>query len=254
MLRHHICITIEPINTIEKRIKRVVKTHNSLVFNNVQKVKCVKKLLYIIANSKAEEQSSSRTVSRNLVNAILEKIEDVELEELNLYEEHIPQLKGCYFESRSAIVNSEARSKLTSEEQKEIAKIEQLCDQFKASDIYVLAAPMWSLSFPAPVKEYIDCIIQAGKTIAFENNKPYGLMDDKPRVFIYVQSSGANVPWLLKPALSKGLNYVHDIMKFIGINTFYELLVDGTGTTEGERQDAIETATGKIPQLVEKFL
>jgi FMN-dependent NADH-azoreductase len=213
----------------------------------------MKKLLYIIANSKAEEQSSSRTVSRRLVNAILGKVPDVELEELNLYEEHIPQLKGCYFESRSAIVSSEARNKLTAEEQKEVAKVEHLCDQFKAADIYVLAAPMWSLSFPAPVKEYLDCIIQAGKTISFEDNKPHGLMDDKQRIFIYVQSSGAKIPWILKPALSKGLNYVHEIMKFIGINTFDELLVDGTGTTEEERQNAIKAATDEIPQLVEKL-
>ncbi len=213
----------------------------------------MKKLLYIIANSKAEEQSSSRTVSRRLVNAILKKVPDVELEELNLYEEHIPQLKGCYFESRSAIVSSQARNKLSAEEQKEVAKVEYLCDRFKEADIYVLAAPMWSLSFPAPVKEYLDCIIQAGKTIAFENNKPHGLMDDKQRIFVYVQSSGANIPWLLKPALSKGLNYVHEIMKFIGINTFDELLVDGTGATEEERQNAIKTATDKIPHLVEKL-
>ncbi len=213
----------------------------------------MKKLLYIIANSKAEEQSSSRTVSRRLVNAILEKVPDVELEELNLYEEHIPQLKGCYFESRSAIVSSQSRNKLSAEEQKEVAKVEYLCDQFKEADIYVLAAPMWSLSFPAPVKEYLDCIIQAGKTIAFENNKPHGLMDDKQRIFVYVQSSGAKIPWLLKPALSKGLNYVHDIMKFIGINTFDELLVDGTGATEEERQNAIKTAADKIPHLVEKL-
>ena len=214
----------------------------------------MKKLLYIIANSKAEEQSSSRTVSRALVNTILEKVPNVELEELNLYEEHIPQLKGCYFQSRSTIVSSEARNKLTAEEQKEVAKVEDLCDQFKAADIYVLAAPMWSLSFPAPVKEYLDCIIQSGKTITFEGNKPHGLMNDKKRVFIYVQSSGGNIPWILKSALSKGLNYVEDIMKFIGISTFDELLVDGTGTTEEERQNAIKTATDKIPHLVEKLL
>jgi len=213
----------------------------------------MKKLLYIIGNSKSEELSSSRTVSRRLINAILQKVPDVQLEELNLYEEHIPQLKGCYFESRSAVVSSEVRNKLSVEEQNEVAVIEHLCDQFREPDIYILASPMWSLSFPAPVKEYLDCIIQSGKTIAFDNNKPHGLMNDKHRVFIYVQSSGANIPWILKPALSKGLNYVHDIIKFIGINAFDELLVDGTGTTEEERQSAIQTATDKIPQLVEKL-
>jgi len=213
----------------------------------------MKKLLYIIANSKDEGQSSSRTVSRTLVNTILQKVSDAQLEEVNLYQEHVPQLKGCYFESRSTIVSAEARNKLSPEEQNEVAKIEQLCDQFRAADIYVLAAPMWSLSFPAVVKEYMDCIIQAGKTIAFENNRPHGLLDDKDRTFIYVQSSGGSIPGLLKPALAKGLNYVHVIMKFIGISTFEELLVDGTGTTEEERQNAMKEATDKIPQMVEKL-
>lgn len=213
----------------------------------------MKKMLYIIANSKSEVMSSSRTVSRKLVQAIKEKIPDVELQELNLYDDHIPQLKGCYFEGRSAIVSAAARSKLSAEEQKEVARIEQLCDQFTATDIYVLAAPMWSLSFPAVVKEYLDCIIQAGKTISFEEGKPHGLMDDKHRVFIYVQSSGANIPWVLKPVLSKGLNYVGDIMKFIGIEVFDELLVDNTGETEEERQSAIIKTIDMIPELVKKL-
>ena len=30
---------------------------------------------------------------------------------------------------------------------------------------------MWSLSFPAPLKEYIDCIMQDEKTIKFEGKK-----------------------------------------------------------------------------------
>lgn len=42
-------------------------------------------------------------------------------------------------------------------------------------------------------------------------------------------------------------------MKFIGIDTFDELLVDGTGVTEEKRQSTIKTATDKIPQLVEKL-
>lgn len=213
----------------------------------------MKKLLYITVNSKSEAMSASKTVGRKLVNSILEKHPDMFLEELDLYKQHIPQLKASYFESRSALVNSEALSKLTNEEQEEVKKINLLCDQFREADVYVLAAPMWSLSFPAPLLEYIDCIVQTNKTIAFENQKPYGLLDDKERTFIYVQSSGANIPWIIKPALNKGLNYVHDIMKFMGISKFEEVLVDGTGTTELERQEAIEKATAKIDILVDQI-
>ncbi len=213
----------------------------------------MKKLLYITVNSKDEAQSSCKTVGRRVVNAIIQKYSEVQLEELDLYKEHIPQLKGCYFESRSAIVNAEAKGKLSVEEQNEVDTIIRLCDQFRDADIYVLAAPMWSLSFPASLKEYIDCVIQSGKTIEFVDNKPHGMLGNKHRVFIYVQSSGGNIPWIIRPALNKGLNYVRDIMKFIGIETFEELLVDGTGTTEKERQQAIEKATDRIGGLITKL-
>ena len=128
-----------------------------------------------------------------------------------------------------------------------------MCDQFREADIYVLAAPMWSLSFPAPLKEYIDCVVQVGKTMAFENEKPYGLLDDKDRTFIYVQSSGGNIPWIIRPVLNKGVNYVHDIMKFIGIGKFEELLVDGTGISELDRLEAIGKAADKIDAIVDQL-
>lgn len=118
---------------------------------------------------------------------------------------------------------------------------------------YVLAAPMWSLPFPGVVKDYTDCILQADKTIKFVNNKPEGLMNDQPRTFIYVQSSGANIPWIIRPALNKGLNYVQDIMKFIGISKFEELLADGTGTTEEERQQSIKDAEMRIGAIIEQI-
>lgn len=208
------------------------------------------KLLYISANPKPENLSASKTVARQLVNRISEKYTEIEFEELNLYEDHIPQIKHSYFAGRSAIISDEERKRLPENEQREVERIAALCDQFCSADVYVLAAPMWSLSFPAPVKEYIDCVIQAGKTIEFVDDKPQGLLQSHARLFIYVQSSGAHIPWILRPALNKGLNYVHDVMRFVGISRFEELLVDGTGTTDEERVSAIERAIEKIDDIV----
>ncbi len=211
----------------------------------------MKKLLYISANPKPENLSSSKTVARKLVNRIRDEYQEIEFEEVDLYTDHIPQLKHSYFAGRSAIINESERKRLSEEDQKEVERIVALCDQFCSADVYVLAAPMWSLSYPAPVKEYIDCVVQAGKTIEFDDNdKPHGLLDNEERLFIYVQSSGAHIPWIIRPALNKGLNYVHDVMRFIGISRFEELLVDGTGTTEAERQEAIERAIKKIDDII----
>jgi len=213
----------------------------------------MKKLLYIVANSKPEQISSSKTVGRALVNSIMEKYKDFSLEELDLYKEYIPRQKFSYFSSRSTLVNTDALLKLTVQEQNDVQQMSKLCDQFVTASVYVVASPMWSLSFPAVLKDYIDCIIQAEKTITFNNNKPKGLLNDRPRTFIFVQSSGADIPWLMKPILDKGLNYVEDIVKFIGISKFDELLVDGTGTTETEKFEAIEKAKSKIDTIIDQI-
>jgi FMN-dependent NADH-azoreductase len=213
------------------------------------------KFLYITVNSKPEIMSSSKTVGRAFVNRFIERYPDFIVEELDLYKEHIPRLEYQYFESRNCIVNKEAAVNLPEKEQKEVQKITELCDQFISADVYVIAAPMWSLSFPAPLKEYVDCIVQSKKTIFFpeKGDKPQGLLNDRPRSVIYIQSSGANIPWMVRPILNKGLDYIEDIMKSMGISNFEKLLVDGTGTTEEERQAAIEKAKEKIDGIIQKI-
>ncbi|MBM6839528.1 NAD(P)H-dependent oxidoreductase, partial [Clostridium saudiense] len=118
-----------------------------------------KKLLYISVNSKPEELSSCKTVAREFINRFLDKYPNFEVEEVDLYKDHIPRLEYQYFESRNCIINEQAAKKLPEKEQKEVRRIRELCDQFISADMYVIAAPMWSISFPAPLKEYIDCIV-----------------------------------------------------------------------------------------------
>lgn len=210
-----------------------------------------KKLLYISVNSKPEELSSSKTVAREFINRFLEKNNDFQIEEVDLFKDHIPRLEYQYYESRNCVISEEAAEKLSHKERKEVQRIKDLCDQFISADMYVIAAPMWSLSFPAPLKEYIDCIVQTEKTITFkESKKPKGLLNDKYRALVYIQSSGGNIPWIADAFMDKGENYIASIMKTIGIHTVKELKVDSTGTTEEERITAINKANGEIESLL----
>ena len=210
----------------------------------------MKKLLYITVNSKPEELSSSKTVGRAFVSRFLEEHNDFKLEEIDLYDVNIPRLQYRYFEKRNTLINEDARNDLNEKDKKDVEKIISLCDQFRSADVYVIAAPMWSLSFPAPLKEYLDCIVQDDKTIKVTESKLEGLLNDRPRSVVYIQSSGANIPWILRPVFNKGLNYVEDIMKAMGIKQFEEFLVDGTGFTEEERKEAIDKAIEEIDDVI----
>lgn len=213
----------------------------------------MKKLLYISVNSKPENLSASKTVARKFINRFLELNRDFTLEEIDLYKQHIPRLEYQYFEKRNCIKKEEDANKLDDKDKREVEKIRKLCEQFKEANVYVIAAPMWSLSFPAPLKEYIDCVIQDGETITFNEDKPEGLLNDIDRSMVYIQSSGGYIPWLSKPVMNKGLNYIESIMKFIGIKKFEELLVDGTGTSEEEKQEAIEKASYEIDDIIKSM-
>ncbi len=215
----------------------------------------MRKLLYITVNSKPENLSSSKTVGRIFVDRFIKKYPDFTVEELDLYKAHIPRLEYQYYRSRNCIINEDAANKLPEKEQKEVHTIVELCNQFISANVYVIASPMWSLSFPAPLKEYIDCIVQSDRTITFpeKGGKPQGLLNDKPRAVIYIQSSGAEIPLIMRPMLNRGLDYVEDIMKSLGISNFEKLLVDKTGTTEVERLAAIEKAKEQIDRIINKL-
>ena len=83
---------------------------------------------------------------------------------------------------------------------------------------------------------------------------PKGLLDDKPRTVVYVQSSGANIMWMMNPLFNKGLHYIEDMMKFMGIKKFEELLVDGTGETPEEKEKAIEKLNEKEIKVYQYIL
>lgn len=212
-----------------------------------------KTLLYISCNSKPEKLSSSKTVARVFIQKFIEKNPNFDVEEVDLYKDHIPRLEYEYFSGRSALVEKEALKQLDDHAQKEIQRINDLCDQFMKARVYVIAAPMWSLSFPPQLKEYFDCVIQDKKTIKFENKKPKGKLNDLDRSLVYIQSSGGKIPTYIRPILNRGVNYITYISKFMGIKTTKEILVDGTGTTEEERLASIDKASKEIDKIMKSL-
>lgn len=209
------------------------------------------KLLYIIVNSKSEEESSSRKVSRKLVDMIKQFHPQCEVEEINLYEDYIPRLDIKYFRGRNCSIQKSPE--LSEEDNKAIERIHELADQFAKADAYVIGAPLWSMSFPSPLKEYIDCIVQHGKTIELSEKGCKGLLDDKERRMIYVQSSGGPLPMIIKKQMNYGVEYVKAIAHAMGIAKFEELLIDGTGFTKESKVKAEEEGIEKILPLLKSL-
>jgi FMN-dependent NADH-azoreductase len=213
----------------------------------------MKKLLYISASSKPESMSTSKTAGRDFVNKFFNKNSDYQLIELDLYNEDIPDVNFRYFTGRAELASGAAYDALSEQDKKIVDRINFLCDQFLSADTYVISAPMWSVSFPAILKRYIDCVILNNKLIKITEEEVTGLLDDKLRKMVYIQSSGGDYPKVLSFKFNHGVSYLHDIFKFLGIKDFEKILVEGVDMTDIGREKALEKAYKDIDDLIEKI-
>lgn len=213
----------------------------------------MKKLLYIAVNTKPENISTSKTVGRTFVNEFIKANSDYQVEELDIYNEYIPEVNHRIFQRRAEPVTGKEYDALSQQDKKDVDRVNQLCNQFLSADTYVIAAPMWSVSYPSRLKQYIDCIILNDRVIKVSPEKVDGLLDDKERNMVYIQSSGGIYPKLLGGAFNHGVDYFHDIFKFLGIRRFEKILVQGVDMPEVGREEAIKKANEDIHKVIEKL-
>lgn len=143
-------------------------------------------------------REESRT--KRLATAVLQKLGG-DFTELNLYEENLKPLNSETLKKRTALIEQGD----CSDPMFDYAK------QFANADTIVIAAPYWDLSFPAPLKIYIENIYVTGIVSAYdESGMPVGLCSAK--ALYYVTTAGG--PY--DPTYSYG--YLESLAKhFFGI-------------------------------------
>ena len=212
----------------------------------------MKRILYITVDTKPEDKSISSTLGREFVNKLIAKDSEYTLEELNLYKSNIPEMSDLFVNEEVELVRGEVYDKLSTEHKKDVDRIDELCNQFLSGDVYVIAAPMWSLSFPSILKKYIDCIALGNKLIAFPKNskKPVPLLNDKERVMVYLQTSGGDYPFYMEHKINYGVDYCHDLFKGLGIKKFEKILVEGTIQYKETKDKFMDKAHKDIDKIV----
>lgn len=211
------------------------------------------KILYITASSKPEGCSVSKLTGRTLLNRFLAANPGYTVEELDLYTADIPEPSYKYFTGWVELVSGNEYEALAEPDKEAVNTIGRLCDQFLSADLYIIAAPMWSMSFPSRLKQYLDCIMLNHKMIELTPQKAEGLLGDKPRRMVYIQSSGGIYPKIIDWKFNYGVNYFHDLFKHLGVKEFYKILVQGTDMVDVGPQKALEAAAPDLDELLEKM-
>ena len=167
-----------------------------------------------------------------------------EIVTVNLFEKELPPFDGLTLQGKYAILHGKKHS------QEELAAwraVEQVIEEFKSFDKYVLAVPMWNFLIPYKLKHYLDVIIQPTYTFRVTpEGGSEGLVTGKP-VFLACARGGAYPPGSEAEALDFQTRYLKMILGFIGLTDVRTLVVEPTlagGPDEAERrkQEALDKA------------
>lgn len=204
----------------------------------------MKKLLYIKANPKKDEDSHSAQLANFFLDAYLQSNPSHQIDILDLYNEDIPFLDVDIFSVWGKFTSQED---LTQSELTKVKRMDELTEQFLNVDKIIVAAPFWNLGYPPILKAYIDTICIADKTFKYTENGPVGLVPNKPfliietRGGIYSNGSAANLEY--------SQSYLKTIMRFIGIKDFTSVIVEGLDFVPNKQDDIIQNAENKLKEL-----
>ena len=201
------------------------------------------KLLFV-TSSILGENSKSRALGREFVEAWTRHHPGTRVLERDLVAEAVPHLTGAVV--GAAMTPAEQRSP---EQAETVSLADRLIEELEAADVVVLAAPMYNFSVPSTVKAWIDHVVRAGRTFRYGANGPEGLLRGK-KVFIVTARGGV---YSQGPGKSMDFHepYLRHVLGFIGLTDLSFIYAEGLAMPE-VAAGALENARASIRDLLPK--
>lgn len=207
------------------------------------------KLLYITCSNKDVLNSTSKRAGLGFINKINHD-NKYEVEHIDLFNTELPKLNSKILTDRATIESNEML--LSNREKNDLKIINDNINSFLEADLYVIAYPMWSMNMPYVLKQYIDSIIVNGKTVNITEEDVTGLLDDKHRQMVIIQSSGGKYPKILNRFMNHGITYLKDIFTFLGIKDIETIYVEGI-ESESAKEEAIYKSIIDSDKVIHKL-
>ncbi|WP_327425623.1 NAD(P)H-dependent oxidoreductase (plasmid) [Streptomyces sp. NBC_01527] len=102
---------------------------------------------------------------------------------------------------------------------------ERLIREIEAADVLVLGVPMYNFGVPATFKAWIDQVVMAGRTFAFDENGPQGLLKGKKAIVLRASGSDFDNPAFAP--MDFHAPYIRGVLSWIGITNVEIIAVNG---------------------------
>lgn len=165
---------------------------------------------------------------------------------LDLYDTSIPEIDKDVLTAWGDLASGKAFADLTDNQKTKIIRLNELNDEYIASDKVVIANALWNLNVPTRLKAWFDAINVAGKTFRYTENGPEPLVPGKK--ITHIQSNGG-----FYNGNDASSQYVRGVMEFLGASEINQIFIEGIDY-QPERRDEILGNAHKIAQeIAEKF-
>lgn len=156
------------------------------------------------------DASARRTgsISRDLTDAIVAKLNDTKVITRDLAAEPLPQIDEGF-----VTVTKDTVSEDLSHGQRDILALsDRLIDEIRAADTIVIGLPVYNFGLPAALKAWVDLVARAGVTFNYTENGPVGTLTGK-RVIIAMASGGTEAD----SAIDFATPYLRHVLGFMGM-------------------------------------
>lgn len=211
-------------------------------------------MLHICANPKPTEESVAKQLSIAFISAMLEKDPEVEINNVDLYQDPPPFLtyeayRGFY------LPVFQAGYEPTKAEKKAMDYARQQAELFNKADILVLTMPMWNFTVPAIMKAWMDQIMAPGVSYKYGPENLIVPQHKIKKVVLLVSSGGVYKEGDPKDNLSE---QVRAAFEYIGIDEVIIAWADGQNPMyfldhAARKQAAIEAAVEAAEDILEDF-
>lgn len=207
------------------------------------------RVLYIEASPR-KSRSTSIQVAHVFLEEYRKKHPNDEIEVLDLWQLKLPRFDGDVIEAKYAIMHKQAHSEA---QRKAWRAVEDVIDDFKKADKYVISLPMWNFGIPYKLKHFIDVIVQPGYTFSVTPEEGYkGMVVGKPMAVFYARG-GAYGAGTGGESLDFQKTYLDTLLKFIGFTDIHSIVTEPTLADPALKEKAIVNGSKEARELADRF-
>jgi FMN-dependent NADH-azoreductase len=164
------------------------------------------------------------------------------IEEVDVFDD-IPILDKDLLEAMSLAKKGQT---LSPSQEKNLARYNELTEQFLRADKIVIVNPLWNLNVPSQLVSWINTINVAGRTFKYGPEGSIGLIQDKK--VLHIQSNGG-----VYNGRDAASIYIRDIFKFLGVEDIYQVFIEGQSAEPARAEEIYQETLEQLTSLIPSF-